>query len=128
MDAVIKVAALALVAALCTLIIKSKNSEQAFLLGTATAVIICLASMKLLGDIIDFVKELVSLSNISHAVFLPVLKCMGIAVITKLVCELCKDAGQAGIASAAEYTGAVAAVYTALPLLRTTLDLLVNLT
>ena len=128
MDTVIKIAAIALVAALCTLLIESKNGEQAFLLGTASAVIICITAMRFMADIVDFIKELIDLSSVSSAVFLPVLKCMGIAVITKLVCELCKDAGQAGIASAAEYMGAVAAVYTALPLLKTTLNLLVNLT
>ena len=127
MDVVIKLAAVALVAALCTLLIKSKNSEQAFLLGTASAVIICLAAMKFLGDIVDFAKELIALSNVSSAVFLPVIKCIGIAIVSKLVCELCKDAGQAGIASAVEYTGAVAAVYISLPLLETILDLLVNM-
>lgn len=127
MDVVIKLAAVALVAALCTLLIKSKNSEQAFLLGTASAVIICLAAMKFLGDIVDFVKELIALSNVSSAVFMPVIKCIGIAIVSKLVCELCKDAGQAGIASAVEYTGAVAAVYISLPLLETILDLLVNM-
>lgn len=127
MDILIKIAAIALVAALCTLLIKSKNSEQAFLLGISAAVIICLAAMKFMGDIVSFIKELVELSGISQAVFLPVVKCLGIAIITKLVCELCKDAGQGGIASAVEYTGAVAAVYTSLPLIETVIDLLVNI-
>lgn len=127
MEIVIKLAVVALVAALCTLLIKSKNSEQAFLLGTASAVIICLSAMKFLGDIVDFLRKLIDLSNVSSAVFLPVVKCIGIAIVSKLVCELCKDAGQAGIASAVEYFGAVAAVYISLPLLETILDLLVNM-
>lgn len=128
MNVIIKIAAIALVSALCTLLIKSRNSEQAFLLGTAAAVIICITAMEFLGDTVDFIKEMIELSNVSSAVFLPVIKCMGIAIITKLVCELCKDAGQAGIASAVEYMGAVAGVYTSLPLLKTTLNLLVNIT
>lgn len=128
MELLIKVAAIALVAALCTQLIKSKNSEHAFLLGIAAAVIICLTAMQFMGNIVSFVKELIDLTDVSSAVFLPVIKCLGIAIITKLVCELCNDAGQGGIASAVEYMGAVAAVYTALPLLETTLNLLVNIT
>lgn len=128
MDAVIKVAAVALIAALCTLLVKSKNSEQSFLLGITAAVVICTAAIGFSESIIDFIKELIDLSALSSAIFLPVFKCLGIAVITKLVCELCKDAGQSGIASAVEYMGAIAAVYTSLPLLETTLDLLVNIT
>lgn len=128
MELVVKVAAVALIAALCTLLIKSKNSEQAFMLGIAAAVVIVAATAGFLSEIIDFLKELIELSNLSGAVFLPVIKCIGIAIITKLSCELCKDAGQAGIASAVEYIGAVAAVYTTLPLLKTTIQLLVNFT
>lgn len=128
MDIVIKISAVALIAALCTLLIKSKNSEQVFLLGIAAAVVILGTVMRFMSDIAEFMRELIELSGISSAVFLPIIKCMGIAVITKLSFELCKDAGQAGIASAVEYAGAVAAVYTALPLLKTTINLLVNFT
>lgn len=127
MELIIKIAAVALISALCTLLIKSNNSEQAFMLGIAAAVVIFLAAFGFLSEITDFIKELITLSCVSGSVFLPVIKCMGIAIITKLVCELCKDAGQAGIASAVEYSGSVAAVYTALPLLKTTIKLLVNI-
>lgn len=126
MELIIKISAVALISALCTLLIKRQNSEQSFMLGIAAAVVIFLAVFGFLSEISDFIKELISLSGVSASVFLPVIKCMGIAIITKLVCELCKDAGQAGIASAVEYSGSVAAVYTALPLLKTTIKLLVN--
>lgn len=128
MNIIIKISAVALIAALCTLLIKSKNTEQSFMLGIAAAVVILTAVLSFMSDVAGFLKQLIELSGISSAVFAPVLKCMGIAVITKLSCELCKDAGQAGIASAVEYAGAVAAVYTTLPLLRTTIQLLVNFT
>ena len=127
MELIIKIAAAALISALCTLLIKRQNSEQAFLLGIAAAVVISLAAVGFLREITDFIKELISLSGVSGSVFLPAIKCMGIAIITKLVCELCKDAGQAGIASAVEYSGSVAAIYTSLPLLKTTIKLLVNI-
>lgn len=128
MDIIIKIAAVALIAALCTLLIKSKNTEQAFMLGIAAAAIILGAVFRFMSEITDFLKQLIELSDLSSAVFAPVIKCMGIAIITKLCCELCKDAGQAGISSAVEYAGAVAAVYTTLPLLKTTIQLLVNFT
>lgn len=128
MDIIIKVSAAALIAAIATLLIKSKNSEQAFMLGIAAAAVILIAVFGLMGEISDFLRELISLSGQSSAVFLPIVKCMGIAIITKLSFELCRDAGQAGIASAVEYAGAVAALYTVLPLLKTTIKLLVSFT
>ena len=100
--------------------------------SSGRTIMFCINSLRtvfiFMSEIVSFLKQLIELADLSSAVFAPVIKCMGIAIITKLSCELCKDAGQGGIASAVEYTGAVAAVYTALPLLETTLNLLVNIT
>ena len=62
--------------------------------------------------------ELGELIGLSPAVLAPVLKTVGIAILTRIAAELCRDAGEGGIAAAAETAGAAAAVLAALPLLR----------
>ena len=52
---------------------------------------------------------------------------MGIAILTRIAAELCRDAGEGGIAAAAETAGAAAAVLTALPLLRAVLSTITGL-
>ena len=71
--------------------------------------------------------ELGELIGLSPAVLAPVLKTVGIAILTRIAAELCRDAGEGGIAAAAETAGAAAAVLTALPLLRAVLSTITGL-
>ena len=84
--------------------------------------------VKTSSSLADFVSGIIKSSGLPSAVFVPIIKCVGIAVLTKLVCNLCKDAGQNGTSSAVEYLGSAAMVYTAMPLLGTLLKTLEGLT
>ena len=48
----------------------------------------------------------------------------GIGIIAKIGADACRDAGSAGTASAVEFAGVVAALFTALPLMRTLLKMM----
>lgn len=124
MDIVIKASVIAIVSAVCCLLIKKSTPELAYILGAASAVSICSAAVFLGGKVIEFADNATEKSGLSPTVFMPVIKCVGIAVIVKIICGLCKDAGQAGIATAVEYLGAVAALYTALPLMESLLGVM----
>ena len=52
---------------------------------------------------------------------------MGIAVLTRISAEVCRDAGESGIAASVETAGAVLALWVALPLLRAVLDTVTGL-
>ena len=54
----------------------------------------------------------------------PLLKCMTISILTVIGEGLCKDAGQAAGAGAVQLVGVAAALYAALPLLRTFLTMI----
>lgn len=92
----------------------------------ACAVILMLA-VSLLGPVLSFVSKLAEVLGASGVVFTPLLKCFGAAVITRIGASLCRDAKQSGAASALEFTGAVAAVWSALPLLEAFLSMLQSL-
>lgn len=117
MEIVFKAAAAALVSCVCVLLIKGSNAGGAYALGVCCAVLICIAAVSLLSEITEFVNELILQSGLSSAVFMPVIKCMGIGITVSIVSGLCKDAGQNASANAVEYLGAAAAVFTALPLI-----------
>ena len=127
MEVLSKVAAIALLSAACSLTIKSKNPEISFVLTAICAVCVCFAAVGMLSDIVAFIDGIMDKSELPSAVFLPVIKCVGIALITGLISNLCKDAGQNGTASAIEYLGSAAAVFTALPLMQTMLNALEDL-
>lgn len=128
MEVMAKAAAIALLCASCSLLIKSKNPEYSFALTAVCAVCVCAAAVGMITSLSDFVSGVIKNSGLPAAVFIPVIKCVGIAVLTKLVCGLCKDAGQSSVSTAVEYLGSAAAVFTALPLIQTLLKTLEGLT
>ena len=127
MELVIKASAVALISAVCCLLIKKGNAETAYLLSVLAAVLICTVSVGLFREIAELINDAIGKTSLSPAVYAPVFKCAGIAVTVRIIGGLCKDAGQSATASAIEYLGAAAAVFTALPLMRMMLDTLEKL-
>lgn len=124
MEIVIKGAAVGTVAALCALLIKKSNQEMGLAVAIAAAAVICIAAAELFGDIFDVIHYAISRTGLSSAVFMPIVKCVGIAIVVNISSGLCKDAGQSGIASAVDLLGAAAAVFTALPLIKSLLEMI----
>ncbi len=122
MDIVIKAAAIAVVSALCILLIKKSNQELGLAAALAAAAVICFAAVRLFASILELVRYTILQTGLSSALFLPIIKCVGIAVVVKVTSGLCKDAGQRGIASALEMLGSAAALFTALPLIYSLLE------
>ncbi len=122
MEIVIKASAIATVSALCILLIKKSNQEMALAAAIAAAAVICLSAMQLFSELMELMRRIIEQTGLSSALFLPVLKCVGIAMIVKLSSGLCRDAGQSGIASSMELLGSAAALFTALPLFSALLD------
>ena len=127
MEILIKAAAVTLISTTVSLLVKSKNPEFSFILAVSCSAAVCIVGVKILSEMKGFVSEIIEKSNISSSVCLPVIKCVGIALITKLIAELCLDAGQHGTKTAVEYLGTSLALYTALPLLRSMMIMLEGL-
>ena len=122
MELLIKAGAAAFVAAVIALLIRGKNPELAYALAVVCAVLISISAASVLSDIKELVSELILASGLSASVYAPVVKCVAIAFLTRLICDTCRDAGQSGVSSAVEYLGSAAAVFTVLPLLRSMLS------
>lgn len=127
MELIIKAAAAALIGCVCVLLIKGSNPAGAYALGILCAAMLCIASASVLHEIFELINGIISQSGMSSAIFLPVIKCMGIGIIVSIVTGLCRDAGQSALSSAVEYLGAAAAVFTALPLIYAMIDTLEGL-
>ena len=95
-----KTAALCIVCAVLALLIRKKSPEFAFL-GT-----------------------LQKLAGLDDAVMAPLLKTVGIGLLTQAACAFCQDAGQSSLAKTVELCGTFLAVYVSLPLAEAVLELL----
>lgn len=124
---VLKVAVLAVLGALCALLLKKSNGEMTVLLSLAVCVAAVTAVAALFKPVLETMEQARLLTGLSSAFFSPLLKCVGLGLTARMAADLCRDAGQGAMASAVELSGAVGALYAALPLFNTLLDTLEEL-
>lgn len=117
MELIFKAAAIALVSAAAGLLIKRTNPELSLLIGACAAAMTALAAMSFAGELKSFIKTVKILAGTSDVLIAPVLKCVAIAVVTKLTSELCRDSSQGAGAAAVELAGTVCAMSVAMPLI-----------
>ena len=68
--------------------------------------------------------ELRQLAGLEPALLQPLLRTVGIGLLTQLTASVCADAGESTVARLIELCGSVLGIYTALPLLEAVLSLL----
>ena len=124
MAILIKVAAVAVTGAVLGLVIKKNSPEMAIMLTISLALLALFLAFDTIRSVTDFIKSLANAAQISPAVLTVVFKAVGISIITKLSADVCRDAGQSSVASGIELTGAFAALYIALPLFKTVMDMI----
>ena len=71
--------------------------------------------------------ELAARSGVGQALFEPIYKTVGIAVVVKTGGSLCRDAGETTLTGVVETAGALCALLVTLPLLHKVLALLLEL-
>ena len=127
MAILIKIAAVAAVGAILSLVIRKNSPEMSLLLTISLALIAISLAFDLITGVTDFLTSLSETAEISPAVLSIVLKTVGISIITKLAADVCRDAGQTSVASGVELTGAFAALYISLPLFKTVISMIDSL-
>ena len=116
MEDAIRYAALALAAALAGLLIKRHEPGLALLVALATALVLLTGLWQMLSVLIGFVNELAKkLAGLEEAVIV-LLRVLGIMLITKIGSQLCKDAGEGGLALQLELVGNGLALIATIPL------------
>ena len=124
MSDVIKVAVTGLIATVCAITVRKQAPELAILLTICAGALILLYCSGALAAVTQFMDELVEVGGLSPGMIAPVAKVTGIAIVTRLAAEFCKDAKEGSLASAVEMAGSVLALLVVLPLMSAILDLL----
>jgi stage III sporulation protein AD len=127
MAILIKVAAIAVAGAVLGLVIKKNSPDMALMLTISLALIALYLAFDTIKAVTDFIASMAGAAQISPIVLTVVFKAVGISIVTKLSSDVCRDAGQSSVASGIELTGAFAALYIALPLFKTVMDMIGNL-
>ena len=124
MELIIKSAAAALTAAAVGLLIKKSNPEISMLLGACVTALIVTAAMGFAKGIKELSETVKNIAGGSSTFIAPVVKCLAVAIITKLASDLCKDSSQAAVASALELAGSVCAMSIAMPMIMSVLKMI----
>jgi len=102
-------------AVLC-LVLKEYQKPQAILLGITVVVVVLLAVMPQVRSIKETASQLFAESSLQPEWFALICKAIGIAWLTQLGTDLCKDCGENAIASAVELCGKIFLAVLSLPL------------
>lgn len=123
----VKIAAAAVAAAMCAVVVRRQSPEIALALGIGACVLIVLSCSGALESAVELADKLAQTGGLSAQVVEPVMKTAGIAIVTRLAADFCKDAKEGGLASAVELGGTALALAAALPLMTAVLDVLAQL-
>ena len=107
--------------------LKKHTPELALLLAVAVCAAAALAAVRGVREVWAFLEDLLAAVEISSTLFLPLLKTAGIAVVTRIGADLCRDAGESAVASAVEMAGAMGALLAVLPLMQAAWEVLRSL-
>ena len=118
MDLMVKVAAGAITAAVLGVVLRKNTPELALLLALAAGLWMVALVADGLGAVVALMEELTSLAGLSEELLEPVVKTVALSILTRLTAEVCKSAGEGGVAAFVETAGTVLALVVALPLVR----------
>ena len=104
METVVQIAAVCLAAAIRGAVLRQHSPETA--------------------AVLDMLKELAAAGGLPEGLFTPLVKTLGIALVSRLGGEICRDAGQGAMAAVLDTAGAFGAVLVSLPLVRAAWELL----
>lgn len=123
----LKITAVAVAAAVCAVVVKKNAREVGLLLSLTAGALLLSMVLGAVESVRALMDELGEAAGLSPAVLTPVIKTVGIAILTRIAAEVCRDAGESGIAAFVETAGAALALAVALPLLRAVLDTIMGL-
>ena len=114
---------LVLLALVLTTVLKKDAPAIAILLSLVAGVLILLRAFEMADGVLANLTGLLDQGGIERDLYLPVLKCVGIAVVVRVMGALCRDNGQGALAAKIEIAGAVLALALCLPLVEQVLAL-----
>lgn len=124
MDIFFKVIAGVLITSVLCLVLSRQGKEISVLLVILVCCMIATIAMQYLESVIDFFRELQSLTRLDSQLLQILLKVVGISLIGELATLICNDAGNAALGKALQMLSGILVLWLSLPLLRSLLSLI----
>lgn len=127
MSDIVKIAAAAIAAAICAAVVRKQEPELGLVLAACAGTLILLYCSGTLRAAVELMDKLLETGGLSAQVVEPVMKTAGIAIVTRLSADFCRDAKEGGLASAVELAGTALALAAVLPLMSAVVELLTQM-
>ena len=113
-----KLTAVGVTAAVLSAVLKRNTPELAMLLALCAGLWMLALAAEGLGAAVALMEELAQLAGLSEALLEPVVKAVALSILTRLTAEICRSAGEGGVAAFVETAGSALSLMAALPLVR----------
>ena len=113
-----RLAAAGVTAVVLAAVLRKNTPELELLLILAAGLWMMSLAAQAMGAALALMRELADQAGLSEALLEPVVKTVALAILTKLTAEVCRSAGEGGMAAFVETAGAALALLAALPLVR----------
>ena len=124
MEQLIKIAAVAVAAAVCAGILRTNRPEFLVPLLLAAGIWILWMSAQAAGEVTASVARMIEAAKLDVALIEPVVKVVGLSIITRITGEVCRAAGEGGVAGFVDIAGTFLALAAALPLVNAVVELI----
>ncbi len=108
----------------CILLKQSGKHEMALMTALAVSVYILFLSFEAMAAIIGNLEKIVNSAGLDGDIFKTIIKITGIAYITQMASELCKDSGENALSGKVELSGKVLICAYALPMVNSLFEVI----
>ena len=119
-----KLTAVGVTAAVLSAVLKRNTPELAMLLALCAGLWMLALAAEGLGAAMALMRELAGQAGLSEALLEPVVKAVALSILTRLTAEICRSAGEGGVAAFVETAGSALSLMAALPLVRAVAQLM----
>lgn len=127
MSEVVKIIGIGMIALIIIIVIKQYRPEFAIYVSIIAGTLILAISLQKMGEIITLIQNITEKSGINGKFLSILLKITGIAILAEFAVSICKDSGEAAIASKIEIGSKVIIISMSIPIISSLLELMINI-
>ena len=124
---IIKIIGIALIALIIIIMLKQYRPEYAIFISILTGILILLLVMDRLTGIINLIESIQSKFSINTQFIALLIKITGIAFLSEFAVSICKDSGEAAIASKIELGSKIIIISMSIPIISSLLEIILKI-
>lgn len=124
---IIKIVGIALIALIIIIMLKQYKTEYAIFISILTGILILFLVMDRLSGIINLIQSIQNKYSINTQFIALLIKITGIAFLSEFAVSICKDSGEAAIASKIELGSKIIIISMSIPIISNLLEIILKI-